>query len=457
MNNISLCLNNKNRLALLALAVGMSTSAAHAQDWNGTALGFQAPQEGLLGDMLGIRPILEENGFHYNLGYLSQVSYNAGGGYNHDKHAAYIDQFSLTFAQDLENLTGIPDAKIEGNIVNRNHNDSLTNKRLKDDRVNFNDISQESYGGQSITRLGWLTFSRTFDDRRLQWRIGMMNKNQDFDQIIPCDFQLLSQCGGKSANSMTWYNWNVHYWGTTLQYKLTDELTLKGGIMEQNPDATARNHAWSWSTKGSKGMLLPLELELKTHVNDLPGIYNVGVLFTNAKQYDLSEGKSQSRGADDPEGYRSYNRTWFLYTGFNQQLTRHADDATRGLSTSWSLGLSDQRSNYMHATLAGSLRYHGLFDARPDDWIGFGASYIKMSDHYRDNQQALNDIQGVDDYGNPLYSPLPGHSVNAELYYRLRVTSWLELQPALQYWHRPGGLKETQDAWVTGLKTVVTF
>lgn len=303
MNNISLCLNNKNRLALIALAVGMSTSAAYAQEWNGTALGFQAPQEGLLGDMLGIRPILEDNGFHYNLGYLSQVSYNAGGGYNHDKHAAYIDQFSLTFAQDLEKLTGIPDAKIEGNIVNRNHNDSLTNKRLKDDRVNFNDISQESYGGQSITRLGWLTFSRTFDDRRLQWRIGMMNKNQDFDQIIPCDFQLLSQCGGKSANSMTWYNWNVHYWGTTLQYKLTDELTIKGGIMEQNPDATARSHAWSWSTKGSKGMLLPLELELKTHVNDLPGIYNVGVLFTNAKQYDLSEGKSQSRGADDPAGY----------------------------------------------------------------------------------------------------------------------------------------------------------
>lgn len=60
-----------------------------------------------------------------------------------------------------------------------------------------------------------------------------MNKVQDFDQIIPCDFQLLSQCGGKSANSMTWYNWNVHYWGTTFQHKLTDELTLKTGLMEQ--------------------------------------------------------------------------------------------------------------------------------------------------------------------------------------------------------------------------------
>ncbi len=54
--------------------------------------GFEAGQQGLLGDMLGIRPILEENGFHYNLGYLNEMAYNAGGGYNHDKHLAYIDR-----------------------------------------------------------------------------------------------------------------------------------------------------------------------------------------------------------------------------------------------------------------------------------------------------------------------------------------------------------------------------
>jgi hypothetical protein len=41
----------------------------------------------------------------------------------------------------------------------------------------------------------------------------MMNKVQTFDQIIPCDFQLLTQCGGKSANSLTWNNWNIHTWG----------------------------------------------------------------------------------------------------------------------------------------------------------------------------------------------------------------------------------------------------
>ncbi len=67
-------------------AMAPAVSAADIPAWNGSALGFEAGQQGLLGDMLGIRPILEENGFHYNLGYLNEMAYNAGGGYDHDKH-----------------------------------------------------------------------------------------------------------------------------------------------------------------------------------------------------------------------------------------------------------------------------------------------------------------------------------------------------------------------------------
>jgi porin len=79
--------------------------AAETEKWNGTVLGFENPQKGCW-EMSGIRPILEDNGFHYNLGYLNEMAYNAGGGYNHDKQLAYIDQVALT-TQDLERWTGI--------------------------------------------------------------------------------------------------------------------------------------------------------------------------------------------------------------------------------------------------------------------------------------------------------------------------------------------------------------
>lgn len=137
----------------------------------------------------------------------------------------------------------------------------------------------------------------------------MMNKVQTFDQIIPCDFQLLTQCGGKSANSLTRNNWNIHTRGTTTEYKLTPTVTLKGGVMEQNPQATARSHAWSWSTKGSKGILLPMEIETRPLINGLPGAYNLGVVWTNAPQSDLYSGKSGGAGATDPQGYAEHDST----------------------------------------------------------------------------------------------------------------------------------------------------
>jgi porin len=60
-----------------------------AQDWNGTVLGFEAPPAPVLGDMLGIRKILNDNGFTYNLGYLNEIAWNGGGGYNHDSRGLY--------------------------------------------------------------------------------------------------------------------------------------------------------------------------------------------------------------------------------------------------------------------------------------------------------------------------------------------------------------------------------
>lgn len=142
--------------------------------------------------------------------------------------------------------------------------------------------------------------------------------------------------------------------------------------MEQNPQAASRSHAWSWSTKGSKGVLLPVEIEARPLINGLPGAYNLGVVFTNAPQTDLYRGKSGGAGATDPDGFDTHSRTWFMYAGLNQQLTQHQDDPNRGLSSSFSMSLADQRTNYMHQVYAASLRYRGLFDARPEDWIGFG-------------------------------------------------------------------------------------
>ncbi len=61
------------------LALLLVSPLSVGQEWNGTVLGFDASPAPMLGDMLGIRNILNDNGFTYNLGYLNEIGWNAGG------------------------------------------------------------------------------------------------------------------------------------------------------------------------------------------------------------------------------------------------------------------------------------------------------------------------------------------------------------------------------------------
>lgn len=426
-----------------------SYAATETPAWSPTVLGYEPMTPGLLGDWSGIRATLSDNGFNYALIYQTESAYNISGGYDKSKHYAFVDQVAFLFNQDLEQLTGMSDAKIEGLITNRNHDDNLTTERLQDQRVHFNDLAQEGWGTGSITRLGYLTFSRTFMDKKITWRAGLMNYQQTFDQITPCDFQLLTLCGGKSSNSLTWSTWNIHSWGTTIAYAVTPELAIKTGVIEQNPRAADASRAWSFTTHGSKGVLLPIEAELKTHVNGLPGAYNLGILFTNARQYSLYTPLGEET--------ESYNRTWFAWTGFNQQVTRHRDDKSRGMSVFGNMSLADQRSNVSHIVASLGIRYRGLFDLMPNDYIGFGGSWIDMSNRLVKTERQINKINGIYDYENPLYQPVQGHAVNFDLYYRFRPVSWLDIQPDIQYWINPAAVNETKNAFVIGIKTAIRF
>lgn len=153
----------------------------------------------------------------------------------------------------------------------------------------------------------------------------------------------------------------------------------------------------------------------------------------------------------------THNRTWFMWAGFNQQIMRSEDALNRGMSLAGGFALGDQRTDPFHMAASVALRYRGLFDALPNDWIGLGASWLDMSKYQARAKQLENDLNGTDDYTDANYTPVPGHSIQLDLYYRFRPVSWLDIQPDIQYWIRPGAIKETQDAVVLGVKTSLRF
>ncbi|EIU3403249.1 TPA: carbohydrate porin, partial [Pseudomonas aeruginosa] len=97
------------------------------------------------------------------------------------------------------------------------------------------------------------------------------------------------------------------------------------------------------------------------------------------------------------------------------------------------------------------------FDARPKDDIGLGIARIHVNDDVKKRQRLVNQVNGIDDYDNPLYQPLQDTEYNAELYYGVHVTDWLTVRPNLQYIKQPGGVDEVDNALVAGIKIQTVF
>jgi porin len=94
-------------------------------------------------------------------------------------------------------------------------------------------------------------------------------------------------------------------------------------------------------------------------------------------------------------------------------------------------------------TLGG--RYTGLFDARPQDKIGFGLIYS-------DNGNAFSDAYETNTGRGGL-----GGETTLELDYQYNPTPWLSIQPDAQYILDPGGDSSRGDILVLGLRTIVRF
>ena len=108
------------------------------------------------------------------------------------------------------------------------------------------------------------------------------------------------------------------------------------------------------------------------------------------------------------------------------------------------IGLSDGRTTPFAGGWQLGATGQGVVPGRPDSLLSLGASSGALSGHYR--------------RGNPPDgSPLAMAESTIELTYADRVTSFLRLQPDVQYIRRPGGVRDRPDALVVVLRASVDW
>ena len=425
----------------LILAMLFACNIAHADPFEGQ------PEPRIFGDWAP-RTRLYEKGIDFQLGYVSELAYNAQGGIRN--LTDYTDQIVVGATFNLERLFGFHDAVIQVTYTER------AGRNLVDDaQLGTLQLVQEVYGRGQTVRLTQLWFEQEYFSRTVAWKVGRMTVGEDF-AVFPCHFQNLTFCGSDPGNLVGGYifNWPISQWATRVKVKLDGFGYYQVGVYDQNQQYLGfDNKLWPVFYQGSTGVLVPVELAwLPTFDGGrLPGSYKIGAWYSTSTANDVSldvNGNLAALTGMPPLQRRGLYGGFFT---FQQQVTRNASENPEGGLKVFVNGVfADTATSTTDQQFAAGLQYTGPISWRPNDVIAFAAG----TTHVNNTVTAVQSLQNSLGLG-PV--PVKNSEYVFELYYQVVPTAGLLIRPNVQYIYSPGGSSQTKDIWVLGLKTVIRF
>jgi porin len=220
----------------------------------GAALAQDAGAGKLTGDWGGVRTDLAKAGIDFQLGYTSELAYNAAGGTKNQ--LSYDDQLSFGATFDLDRLFGVHDAKIQLTITDRN------GRNLSDDaQLGTLQQVQEVFGRGQTWRLTQFWYEQKYFSGLLDWKIGRLTVGEDFASFT-CQFQNLTFCGSQPGNLVGnyWYNWPVSQWATRVKVNIDGVGYIQTGAYQMNPGFLNVDQAvLPNNPSGTTGVMIPVE------------------------------------------------------------------------------------------------------------------------------------------------------------------------------------------------------
>jgi porin len=401
-----------------------------------------SPNVGLLGDWGGYRTDLYQRGVDFQLGYTTELAYNARGGDRHLLRDA--DQFNFGGTFDLEKLLGFRGSKVQVTITDRN-GDNLSSDA---DLGTLMQV-QEIYGRGNVFRLTQFWYDQQLFDGKLDVKLGRLGVGEDF-MSSSCYFQNLSFCGSLPGNIVsTWFNWPVSQWAARAKVNFTPQWYAQVGVYQVNPSYLKDSNGIRLNNPdGTIGARIPVEAGWTPKFGEagLPGAYRVGAWYDSSDLPDAS-GPARSTVGDPPH---INNQEVGGYVMLQQQVTAVRGDVSRGLTLFANFVQADRDTASIDQLITVGVFYAGPFAARAQDNIGFAVGRTHVNSRVADAERLLDTV-GL----GPV--PVQGSEYPVEVYYTFNASRWLMLRPNLQYVFHPGGTSEHEDPMVVGLKASVKF
>jgi porin len=402
-----------------------------------------------------LRELLREEGVDFRVSYVSETATNLQGG---DQQLwRYTDQWTFWTTLDLDKLLGVPQAKFDIVVTDRNGRNLSTDADLQ----SLQQV-QELYGRGQTWRWTEFSYDQSYLNGRLDWKTGRLSEGSDFASFS-CEFMNLTFCGSQPGNVVGsyWYNWPVSQWGTRLKATFQGFGYVEVGAYAVNPSLLATRNAMNLGNPpGTTGVLAPFEIGWLPSFHGLAGSYKIGGWYSSATAPDVVENTEYVplaiAGGEPLLRHGQYGG----YLNFQQQLTAPAGaDSKRGLSAFVNATYADRRTSQLDNQIAVGVLYAGPIRSRPGDELGCAVGETHVNPRVA-SVERLQDALGygadVPGYG---YEPVPVQTSEwaGEIFYNIHVKGWLDLRPNFQYVAQPGGVSRNVNDVIFGVRVAANF
>lgn len=418
---------------------------------------FQTPNT-LLGNWGGLRPWLDQYGVSFTLNQTSDYVGNTQGGMR--QGFVYDGLLDLEVDIDLNKAVGWHGGKIHLSAYGIQGQD-LSTQYVGNIMTITNVESQPS-----LAKLGELWAEQRLLDDRLGIRAGLLEADR---------YYIISPTANVFVNSTFGFpdSWEVNMPdggpgypnaspGLLASMDLNSQWKVTASVMNGSPIGPGTS-ATDYGARfpSGDGVLSWFEAAYNPslHLGEqmLPGYYKLGGWY-NSTQVDNVTQADSGRHFDNPIN-TTYRGQYALYGVLDQTVFREAHSDTQGLSAFARVTYNPQNDrNFVTWYFDTGLAYVGLFDGRPEDILGLGFAWAKLSPDLNSAIASQNATQGTQ---TPMVSP----ESLIELTYQAPVNPWLTLQPYFQYSINPGGKapmpnnpnQAIPNATIVGLRANINF
>ncbi|MET0256869.1 MAG: carbohydrate porin, partial [Luteibacter sp.] len=318
---------------------------------------------------------LADKGITLRANLINQYAENTRGGV--DQGHTNVGQFNIGADIDLEKTLGWNGSSFHFTVYRdygNGLNHDVTGTFTKQQYIYKNEFP--------AWHMGLFAWEQKLLDDKLDILVGRLGTTSYYAHLATnCQFQAGTTCGvPRIVNSEAGFSLLPSAtWGLNIRYKPTEHTYIETGAYEVNPTTSASN-GLDWSIRDATGTTIPIEWGWVRNdpKKDPYGFeVKVGGYVSTAPLTDIQFNTAdRSRGRFGGTARPSGAERKGVYAMADKVVWRPDRDSPRNLNVFGGIVQQLEEQEIMRQQIYGGFVFNGPFAQRPQDTVGFSASYF---------------------------------------------------------------------------------